>query len=233
MSVIAEIRTEANKHVMKQFKPQKMVGWYEVKQLAGTAIRAVLSSIFGTYADKRESLAALFEEEVYTKYGDSDSDELWFDYISDTGDGFDSTFSMAKLISMGQLHIPHGDEFFDLKRGDLMMLGGDEVYPTPTKEEYFNRFTGPFEAASTQNDSDRVTDMYALPGNHDWYDGLANFVNIFLHKRRIGTFQTVQNRSYFAVKLTKNTWLWALDIQLTADLDDSQIIYYKCFIYIC
>lgn len=206
---------------MKDFRPQKMVGWYEVKQLSGTAIRAILSSIFGSYADKRESLAALCPPEVYDNY--ADSDELWFDYISDTGDGFNSTFTMDTLISENELDV-NGNK---LPRGRFVVFGGDQVYPTATKVEYENRFIGPLIAASMHAAKDTVTDLYAIPGNHDWYDGLNNFVKIYCHKKRMGGFQTVQNRSYFAIKLKDNAWLWATDVQLESNLDPKQKEYFN------
>lgn len=209
---------------MRQFKPQKMVGWYEVKQLASTAIRAILSSIFGSYADKREALAALTEGRSYDYTGES---ELWLDYISDTGDGFDSTFSMAKLIAEKEISVDHQGGSAFLKRGKLVVFGGDQVYPTPSKEEYFNRFIGPVEAASLQASPDIKSDLFAIPGNHDWYDGLSNFVKIFCQEKSIGGFQTVQNRSYFAIKVTDNTWIWATDVQLQSDIDDEQINYFE------
>lgn len=209
---------------MRQFKPQKMVGWYEVKQLAGTAIRAILSSIFGSYADKREALAALTESKTYKYAGES---EIWLDYISDTGDGFDSTFSMAKLISEKDITVDQDGESKFLERGKFVVFGGDQVYPSPSKEEYFNRFIGPVEAASLQASPDIKTDLFAIPGNHDWYDGLTNFVKIFCHEKSIGGFQTIQNRSYFAIKVTTTTWIWATDVQLQSDIDDEQVNYFE------
>ena len=63
---------------MMKFKPQKMVGWFDVKQLAGTGIRSVLSGLFGTYADKRETIASISKMEVYDEYANSDG--LYFGY---------------------------------------------------------------------------------------------------------------------------------------------------------
>ncbi|MCX6181860.1 MAG: metallophosphoesterase [Bacteroidetes bacterium] len=209
---------------MKNFQPQKMVGWYNVKQLAGTAIRSILSSIFGSRADKRETLAAITEQEVYDL--DRNQPELWLDYISDTGDGFDATFSMMKLIAQEKIVIENEKGTFELKRGNLVVFGGDQVYPAPTQEEYLNRFIGPLEAASAEIGEEK-TELYAIPGNHDWYDGLSNFVEIFCRRKTIGGYKTIQNRSYFAIKLTDNTWLWGIDIQLSASIDDLQIEYFN------
>ncbi|MEZ4805016.1 MAG: metallophosphoesterase [Bacteroidia bacterium] len=210
---------------MKKFTPQKMVGWYDAKQLFTTAIRAVLSSIFGSYADKRETIASITEEEVYNDY--NTNEEIWVDYISDTGDGFDSTFTMAKLISYDEITVNQNNQEKILPRGKILVFGGDQVYPSPTREEYQNRFIGPMEAASPYDDDKAGADMYVVPGNHDWYDGLTNFAKIFCRKKKIGSFQTKQNRSYFAIKVRNNVWLWAIDIQLESDIDKPQLDYFN------
>ena len=116
-----------------------MVGWYDVKQLMSTALKTVVSMVFGNYADKRE-LQAFAKQEVFDC---SDSTEMWIDYISDLGDGFNPTYTLAKLMSQDQLHL----DGHILKRGDLLIMGGDEVYPTPEKHEYQNRLQGPYNAA--------------------------------------------------------------------------------------
>lgn len=210
--------------IQEKFKQEKMVGWFDINQLAGTGIRAVLSSVFGSYSDKRETIASISEFEVYKRY--SEKSELWFDYLSDTGDGFDSTYTMAHVVSRDSLKLVFGDEEYTTPRGDLIILGGDQVYPTATREEYQNRFLGPFGAATPWSEEGRKADMFAVPGNHDWYDGLTNFTKIFFQKRWIGSWQTQQNRSYFAIELRKNLWIWAIDIQLEADIDFPQLKYF-------
>ena len=210
---------------MKNFTPRKMVGWFDVGQLAGTAVRSILSSIFGSRADKREMLAALASQETYDH--SNDDKELWIDYMSDTGDGFNSTFSMMKLISEEELTVELNGEKKSLQRGDITVLGGDQVYPAPGGTEYLDRFIGPLEAASTQAAPEKTTDLYSIPGNHDWYDGLAEFVEIFCRQKKIGGYQTKQDRSYFAIQVTDNTWLWGIDIQLKASVDEYQFNYFE------
>lgn len=209
---------------MKDFKPQKMVGWFDIRQLASTAIRAVLSSIFGSYADKRETIASITKPEVYDDYGTER--EIWLDYISDTGDGFNSTFTMAKLISADQIHVNLNGKDVVLPRGKVAIFGGDQVYPTPTRQIYQDRFIGPLGAAAPKVEGGKEVDMFVVPGNHDWYDGLTNYIKIFCRKLSIGSFRTRQNRSYFAIKLSHNTWLWAIDIQLESDIDKPQLDYF-------
>ncbi|WKN29690.1 metallophosphoesterase [Porifericola rhodea] len=205
-----------------KFERQPMVRWYNVRLLATTGLKTVVSSLFGNFADKREIQAALSENEPYDY---SSQDEIWVDYIADLGDGFDATFSMAHLLAKPKLEV----EGSPLQRGKLLIMGGDEVYPTPEVIEYKNRLQGPYNAAYpwNENDSDEERPhLYAIPGNHDWYDGLTNFIKLFCQERAIGNWVTRQKRSYFAIKLPHRCWLWGIDVQLHADIDRPQREYF-------
>ncbi|MEY2513903.1 MAG: hypothetical protein QOJ89_1261, partial [bacterium] len=63
-------------------------------------------------------------------------------------------------------------------------------------------------------------------GNHDWYDGLVSFLRLFCTTGWIGGWRTRQRRSYFALKLPNNWWIWAIDIQLDTYIDDVQLQYF-------
>ncbi len=209
-----------------QFTPQKMVGWYQVKQLVFTGMKALLSYIFGNYSDRREVQAALSGSDPYDF---SDADELWFDYVSDVGDGFNSTYSVAKLVAQEQLTF--GSE--TTQRGDILIMGGDQVYPTPEMHEYENRLKGPYQSAFPRNNHQPSPALFAIPGNHDWYDGLTNFLKVFCQERHIGQWQTYQKRSYWAVQLPHRYWIWGIDIQLNSDIDQPQKNYFADIIEQC
>ena len=212
-----------------KFEEKKMVNWYDAKQLATTGIKTVLSGIFGNFADKREFQAAFSPNETFHDFSkieeiDSDREEIWIDYISDLGDGFNSTYTMAHLMAQEKLDF----NGIEAKRGDLLIMGGDEVYPTPEIDEYDNRLKGPYKAAFPwkENDPNRPR-LFAIPGNHDWYDGLTNFTKIFFQDRALGNWHTKQKRSYFAIKLPHNYWLIGIDISLGGDVDFPQIEYFR------
>jgi len=206
-----------------EFSPKKMVNWYDPKQLAFTGMKTIISGIFGNFADKREIQAALDKSEA-AKFDYSNRDEIWIDYISDLGDGFNATYTMAHLLAQDEL-IVHSKA---VKRGDILVMGGDQVYPTPELKEYRNRLQGPYHAAFPKVENDEnPPDLFAIPGNHDWYDGLTNFLKIFCQNRSLGNWRTKQRRSYFALKLPQNYWLIALDIQLNSDIDYPQLQYFK------
>ena len=203
------------------FERKPMVRWFDPGQLAGTGIQALLSSIFGAFADKRETQAALHKSQIrdYTE-----QDEIWIDYIADLGDGWNPTYTMAKLLVRDELEFDGLDE--STKRGQLLIMGGDQVYPTATREEYRNRLVGPYQSALPWVPEDKHPHLFVVPGNHDWYDGLTSFTRLFCQGRWIGGWQTKQSRSYFALKLPHNWWLWGIDVQLASDIDRPQRDYF-------
>lgn len=209
------------------FTPQPQVDWLGVVQLLRTGLKAGAAGTFGSWADKRELQAALAQ--ITDVDGDySDREELWFDYMADTGDGFDTTYSMARLLAEPRLRVNDAEE---LPRGELLLLGGDQVYPVASRDNYRDRFLGPFRAALPYVEPQPA--LYALPGNHDWYDGLTSFMRLFAQRRSgeggrpIGGWMTRQRRSYFALALPYNWWIWAVDTQLESDLDQPQLHYFE------
>ncbi|WP_276496927.1 metallophosphoesterase [Pontibacter litorisediminis] len=207
------------------FRRKPMVHWYNPLQLLDTATRVVVSSVFSTYVDKRESFATTRKPRPYDYSG---REELWLDYIADIGDGWNPTYYTAYLLAQKQLVVGSTST----RRGDLLLMGGDQVYPTPARKEYHDRLWGPYECAFPrpvipQGCAAPEPHLFAIPGNHDWYDGLANFLKQFCQERRLGGWTTRQERSYFALQLTSTCWLWGIDISLNADIDKPQLDYFK------
>jgi hypothetical protein len=164
-------------------------------------------------------------------------EEIWFDYLADTGDGWNPTYAIATLVAApalevevaerlegGQIRRLDRPEPRRLEHGQFLVLGGDEVYPVPSQRNYRERLVAPFETALPSSEPPR--DLFAIPGNHDWYDGLVSFSRRFTQSRRIGGWQTRQTRSYFALRLPQRWWLWAVDVQLESDIDPTQREYF-------
>ncbi|MGB6924498.1 MAG: metallophosphoesterase, partial [Methyloceanibacter sp.] len=150
---------------------------------------------------------------------------VWMDYVADLGDGFDATYAIAYLIGQPSLQM----DGHELPRGSLVVMGGDEVYPYATTRDYVLRTRYPYGFALPF--AHQIGDcplVMAIPGNHDWYDGLARFLAIFCRKEStpIGGWRTKQRRSYFAVRLSRNWWLWGIDIALIEDMDQPQKDYF-------
>lgn len=55
----------------------------------------------------------------------------------------------------------------NLPRGEFLLLGGDEIYPYASKQGYQERLIAPFNAAAREA-GEAESDLYAIPGNHDW-----------------------------------------------------------------
>ena len=209
------------------FTPQDQVRWLAPAQLSRTAIKVGLSSLFADFADRREVQAALPKPAI--EVAQDGEGGLWFDFVADLGDGFDPTYTVALLLAQERLAVDGVAE--QLPRGSMLVLGGDEVYPTPSATGYEDRTKGPYRAALPVADPPvpphQQPLMLALPGNHDWYDGLTAFLRVFTQGRPIGGWRTEQTRSYFAVQLPDRWWLVGVDTQLGNYIDTPQIAYFR------
>jgi hypothetical protein len=208
------------------FAPQKATRWFSPGVLTAAGLHEGVTSVFGSFLDKRE-LQVTKPVAVDERY--ATRSELWIDYVADTGDGFETTATVACQVAKPDLPIVGLDAA--LPRGEILVLGGDEVYPSASVEDYESRLEGPWRAAlpwtePTDTDPAHPT-VYAIPGNHDWYDGLTGFLRQFGQDRWLGGWRTHQTRSYFAVKLPHRWWLWGIDIQPDALIDEPQLKFFS------
>ena len=104
-------------------------------------------------------------------------------------------------------------------------MGGDEVYPVASTIAYEDRAKGVYRAALPAAPPEQPR-LFALPGNHDWYDGLTSFLRVFAQQRPFGGWATEQTRSYFAVSLPHRWWLYAIDTQFDDYIDAPQLEYF-------
>lgn len=211
-------------------KQLPMVGWFDPGQLMQTAVQVFVSTIFGRHADHRliEAVTQAHETERPARYpaeGD-DPEEFWFDYTADVGDGWNSTYAVAFWISREQLDLRDGSgSVHRTRRGRFLVLGGDEVYPTASRRAYEERLRAPYETALRK--ATPSPHVFAIPGNHDWYDSLASFSRFFMGGKNLGAWQTRQRRSYFAIHLPHRWWLLGIDVQLGSDVDVMQERYFR------
>ena len=236
-------------------KLPEMVRWYDPRLLFRVGVRTIVSSVFGQYADQRLVQASTDPgtvAEIKARYDYSNpmaadaskrisidsTGAYWIDYMADTGDGFESTYTMAYLTALENLRLNDADGKARLKltHGDILIMGGDQCYPQGSREDYKRKLVTPFEWAYDMSQSSRK--LFAIPGNHDWYDGLAAFDSLFCSSRgdklakdaggtRIGGWQCQQHRSYWALKLPYDWWIWGTDIQFSKYLDAAQIAYFE------
>jgi hypothetical protein len=186
-----------------------------------------IANIFGRHSDTRliEALASQPQTEFdYSSKGDPEGD-FWVDYTADIGDGWNSTYAVAEAIGRPELRVEHRGAPESTRAGRVLVFGGDEVYPYPSRKEYEARTEAPYRLAFAGR---ARPDIFAIPGNHDWYDSLVAFSRTFCRPERgFAGCATRQTRSYFALKLPANWWLLAIDLQLGADLDEPQVQYFQ------
>jgi hypothetical protein len=88
-----------------------------------------------------------------------DPDEFSFVLIADTGEGDGPQYAVVP----GLLKAGAGTRY--------AVLSSDVLYPVGSGNEYGTKFFRPYR--------DYDAPIYAVPGNHDWYDGLTGFMRVF------------------------------------------------------
>lgn len=197
-----------------------MVHWFDPRLLLRTLLTVMIARAFATYADRREREAARPLDGPYRYDG---TQELWLDYVADLGDGWNSTATIASLLAAPVLALD-GEV---LPHGRVLVMGGDQCYPAASREEYLHRLEAPYYSVLPHSQDDAPRDLFVLPGNHDWYDGLAAFARLFLQGRWFAGWRTSQSRSYFVLKLPQRWWFIAVDVQLDNDIDAPQLEYLR------
>ncbi|MEM7272863.1 MAG: hypothetical protein AAF547_07280 [Actinomycetota bacterium] len=187
-------------------------------------------------------------------HGRTPADEdYWFDYVADLGDAFDPTMCVAWHLGRRGLArsdidprlridpefgtpnifpgLPEAEVPEVLPRGRLLLMGGDQVYPSGSDARYRNQVTGPYDLAwerdpATDTDDGRP-DLLAIPANHDWYGGLGPFVRTFCGRRVVGGRQTAQSCSWWSARLAHGWWVWGIDTALDGEINDAQYQYFR------
>ncbi|EER13165.1 hypothetical protein Pmar_PMAR020755 [Perkinsus marinus ATCC 50983] len=289
-----------------------MVSWYSLFMTTYIPQVTVMLKVFMGRFDVRTLLAALTREpeDTLTFEDQSDKEETWFDFFADGGDGFDSSYTVGRLIAQPYLGVDvpkdaavaekvsklpisgvpvrgpgqgRSSDSFAIKRHNSMPIlghganrvrtesvssethltglqrvpsdsgtghrrimlprasvvfhGGDLAYPVPSHKAFVNRLIRPLEWAlppyeevtTTESKSSAVVDQpqfFAIPGNHDWYDGLEVYLHWLVGQDHLAGWKLPQKCSYFAVKLSHGWWIWGLDLSLSYDLDRPQYEYF-------
>ncbi|MCU0621054.1 MAG: metallophosphoesterase, partial [Gemmatimonadales bacterium] len=242
---LVQLREQGALSLFFRLSPERarkpMVSWMDPGMLLDTGLKTLFSIMVGERSDPRivQALAAGAPESYDFRAHHEDTEQgprplpdrprrdLWIDYVCDTGDGWNSTYAIAYAAAQPRLTLDDGTS---LPRGDLLVFGGDEVYPTPTREEYDRRLVRPYSDAFGDDEPAEAPHVFAIPGNHDWYDGLNAFSRLFssgVGGRWFAGWWTRQRRSYFALRLPHRWWLLGLDGQLKGDIDTPQMEYFQ------
>jgi hypothetical protein len=100
--------------------------------------------------------------------------DVWIDFVADTGDDVTVSRAVAQLVA-GTYEV----DGLILPRGDVLALGGDLAYPVATVREITRRLVEPWNEVLEEVAVDtKPRVLLAIPGNHDWYDGLDGFARL-------------------------------------------------------
>lgn len=113
-------------------------------------------------------------------------EEVSFVVVGDTGEGDASQYAVVKpLLASG-------------RNTDFMVICSDVIYPAGDAEDYDAKFYEPYE--------DYPRPIYALPGNHDWYDGLVGFMHHLCGARVSALPATEERASSLKEWLRRRLW---------------------------
>ncbi|MFF4315513.1 metallophosphoesterase family protein [Streptomyces sp. NPDC001507] len=88
-----------------------------------------------------------------------EADRFSFMVIGDTGEGDDSQYAVVP----GFLQASQDTDF--------AVIASDVIYPVGATDDYGTKFFRPYR--------DYPAPIYAIPGNHDWYEDLGAFMRVF------------------------------------------------------
>ena len=118
-------------------KQAKMVGWYNADVLAQSAWMMTVANLFGRHSDSRLIEALSNQPQgVFRFETDAPDGEFWFDFVSDVGDGFNPTYTVARGIAAAELDVEGADGavvqgWLNLQKGD-----GDAATWLPPRKAY-------------------------------------------------------------------------------------------------
>jgi len=207
--------------------------WLLGAQIAGSLRRLLLSSIH-TGFDLRDWMSP-GEPFVYHRDGAplDGGDEFWLDYLADTGDAPKLVYWLGEALQRDALEAPDGTV---LRRGRVLVVGGDSAYPIADQAALRERVQAPLVWAYRKlhglewppGGAPVVCDLFAIPGNHDYYDALDGFARqfrapataederCFKHLTtpplRLPGYARLQRASYFALELPFGWRFWGVDL---------------------
>lgn len=290
------------RHLPERLPPSHhlpMVPWYSIF-LFDTVVQLLISfKVFlGRFDQRNMQRALLPDDDEYIFDHLKAREHVWLDFMADTGDGFNSTYQIARLLAQPELTVDCDEHEGDsddegaassssseeeddegsegdsatlrkrkrktttqtmkkdkkqkravktktrvFPRGEALVIGGDLAYPFPDAETYETRLFRPFEYAmkppsnyspATLSTAKRKPGAYdegltafAIPGNHDWFDGLNTFTRLICQRDWLGGWRLPQRSSHFALELPRGWWLFGVDVALEDDVNSEQFAFFE------
>lgn len=223
------------------------VRWLLSRDLLAKARKLVVHALFASELDHRDWMKSVpFNVGAGAARWQS-GDPYWFDFVADIGDSQLANYNLAFLM-LGALRFTSDDRLEAapggieasgigvLPRGQFLMIGGDTAYHVADLETLTLRTRAPFEWArrDRQGDAEPAAEncasapwLFAIPANHDLYDGLIGFNKVFMRPRdasphRLADFNRAQTASFVCLELPYQFRLIGLDSQ-DGKLDHRQI----------
>ncbi len=202
---------------------RRPVAWYSPPVLLQAARELLSSEDFQRNLDRRENYTGTLK---LVDLADAfDGRACGFDFLSDTGDGGNATYTVAAAATADALNTDDGQRH---PRPPLVVLGGDLAYPTASSLDYHYRFFELFTLAAPGGAAGQPRaweHVLAIPQNHDWFDSATTFSRYFVGRADQRDFvgaNARQERTYFAARLPHGWWILGLDLALRGDIDRNQ-----------
>ncbi|MFF4960092.1 metallophosphoesterase family protein [Streptomyces sp. NPDC001222] len=158
----------AERGTYQELMPRQVekLSWLNPKTL-WVARNGVLASWFGDptgrtrtrWAQQQEAAGAPADKVIRR----DDPDRFSFMVIGDTGEGDAPQYAVVP----GFLRVSQDTRF--------TVLASDVIYPVGATADYGTKFFRPYQ--------DYQAPIYAIPGNHDWYEDLHGFMRVFCDAR--------------------------------------------------
>lgn len=179
------------------------------------------------------------DEPTATFTAEQDAD-FWFDFVSDMGDGFDGTAPVAWMMGRRSLQLPDRQAHeiptppASMPRGELVVFGGDQVYPFASEGTYESQTELPFRMGLEGGPDGSKPTLVTIPANHDWMGGIEHHEKMFVsgesgksEKLFAEHWRTVQDTNWFHVSLPQGWWIWGIDTGLHDRLIGPQHAYFR------
>ncbi|MGW3019119.1 metallophosphoesterase family protein [Streptomyces longwoodensis] len=155
---------DAERGVYRHLVPERVekISWLNPR-LLWAARNGVLASWFGDPTGRtrdrwvaQRAAAGAPADKVIRR---GDPDRFSFMVLGDTGEGDQPQYAVVPgFLTVGQ------DTAF-------AVIASDVIYPVGSADDYDTKFFRPYR--------DYPAPIYAVPGNHDWYEGLGAFMRVF------------------------------------------------------
>ena len=120
------------------------VGRFDARTLR-PALHKISSNNLGSKSFGDLDNGVLFDHREKSNSGDG----FWFDWMADCGDGFNSSYQVARTLAQPSIQAINesSPNKVTLPRGQILLIGGDLCYPGPSEFNFENRFFRTFEDA--------------------------------------------------------------------------------------